>query len=86
MSAKKNTEFTEIEIARIQQYLRQLFGNTTIAVDLPSRPRGPVEVRVGEEFVGVLHKDFDEGEISFDLHISILEEDLPAVGPGAKTK
>ncbi|MDE0944513.1 MAG: DUF3126 family protein, partial [Alphaproteobacteria bacterium] len=27
----------------------------------------------------VLHRDEDEGEVSYDLNISILEEDLPTV-------
>jgi hypothetical protein len=36
-------------------------------------------VRIRDEFFGTLHRDEDEGEVSFSLHISILEEDLPKV-------
>jgi hypothetical protein len=28
-----------------------------------------------------LHRDEDEGEVSYSLHMTILEEDLPATGP-----
>jgi len=35
-------------------------------------------VQIGEEFVGVLHRDDDEGEVSYSLLMSILEEDLPS--------
>ncbi|HSK39135.1 MAG TPA: DUF3126 family protein, partial [Arenibaculum sp.] len=40
----------------------------------------PIEVRIGDEFIGVLHRDEEEGEISYSLLITILEEDLPAAG------
>jgi hypothetical protein len=72
---------TPNEIARIQAYLRKTFDNNRIAVDIPAKPGAPVEVRVGDEFVGVLYKDDDEGEISYGLNVSILEEDLPLLGP-----
>lgn len=69
------------EIARVQEFLRQTFGNNRIAIDPPAKPNAPVEVRIGDEFIGVLHRDDDEGEVSYALNISILEEDLPpAVG------
>ena len=70
---------TRNEIARIQEYLRRTFANDQIAIDPPSKATAPVEVRVGDEFIGVLHRDEDEGEVSYALNISILEEDLPPV-------
>jgi len=44
---------------------------------MPEKPGQPVEVRVGPEFIGVLHRDDDEGEVSYSMMMSILEEDLP---------
>ena len=69
------------EIARLQYYLRRTFDNNRLAVQVPKKPGAPVEVNIGDEFLGVLHRDDDEGEISYSLMISILEEDLPVVGP-----
>ena len=37
----------------------------------------PIEVTLAGEFIGVLHRDDDEGEVSYALNITILEEDLP---------
>jgi hypothetical protein len=69
------------EIARVQEYLRHTFSNNRIAIKPPAKPTAPVEVRIGDEFIGVLHRDEDEGEISYSLNISILEEDLPSAVP-----
>ncbi len=67
------------EIARVQSYLRKAFANERIAITPPVRPGAPVEVSIAGEFIGVLYRDDDEGEISFTLNVSILEEDLPPV-------
>lgn len=72
---------TPNEIARVQAYLRKTFANAHITVVPPIRRGGPVEVHIGDEFIGVLHRDEDEGEVSYALQISILEEDLPTVSP-----
>jgi hypothetical protein len=71
-------QITLNEIARVQAFLRHTFSNNRIVVVPPAKPRAPVEVMVNDEFIGVLHRDEDEGEISYALNISILEEDLPA--------
>lgn len=68
------------EIARVQEYLRTSLSNTRIIVNPPAKVGAPVEVYIGDEFVGVLHRDEDEGEVSYSLVLSILEEDLPPVG------
>ncbi|MDA0261357.1 MAG: DUF3126 family protein [Proteobacteria bacterium] len=67
---------TRNEIARVQAYLRRTFDNNRIAVDVPAKATGTVEIRIGDEFIGVLHRDEDEGEVSYAVNISILEEDL----------
>ena len=65
------------EIHRIEDYLRRTFHNDKIKIDIPARAGATIEVHVGNEFVGVLHRDEDEGEISYALQIVILEDDLP---------
>jgi hypothetical protein len=66
------------EIARVQAYLRRLLGTERIAILAPVRAGASVEVTVNGETVGTLHKDTDEGEVSYSLTWTILEEDLPA--------
>ena len=68
---------TPSEIARVEDYLRRTFENPKIAVDVPKKKGHPIEMRVGDEFVGVVHRDEDEGEVSYSLNLVILEEDLP---------
>ncbi|OFX09304.1 MAG: hypothetical protein A2516_01040 [Alphaproteobacteria bacterium RIFOXYD12_FULL_60_8] len=65
------------EIARVQAYLRQTLGNNKIKVIPPKKSGSPIEVTVNDEFLGVLHRDEDEGEVSFSLMITILDIDLP---------
>ncbi len=67
------------EIARVEAYLRTLFGNAKISIETPKKRGAPIEVSVAGEFIGVLHRDEDEGEVSYSLNISILEEDLPVL-------
>lgn len=70
---------TPSEIARVEAYLRTVFGNTKISIAAPKKRGAPIEVSVAGEFIGVLHRDEDEGEVSYSLNISILEEDLPVL-------
>ena len=65
------------EIARVETYLKQTFRSPTIKIVAPKKAGAPIEVCVGDEFIGVLHRDEEDGEISYDLHITILHEDLP---------
>ncbi len=67
------------EIARVEAYLGATFGNPRIRIHPPKKRGAPIEVTIGEEFIGVLHRDEDEGEVSYSLHMTILEEDLPVL-------
>lgn len=71
---------TPNEIARVQDYLRRTFSNNRIAIDPPAKPNAPIEVRIADEFIAVLYRDEDEGEVSYTLTMSILEDDLPPIG------
>ena len=68
---------TPNEIARLQDYLRRTFDNSKIFVEPPVKKGATVEVRLADEFIGVLYRDEDEGEVSYSFQMSILEEDLP---------
>ena len=51
------------EITRVQEYLRLTFANNRIKILQPKKPDAPIEVYLGDEFIGVLYRD-DEGEKS----------------------
>lgn len=76
---------TPSDIARLEAYLRSTLGNDRIRIEVPKARGASVEVRVGGEFLGTVHRDEEDGEVSFSLHITILEEDLPALAGQKKT-
>lgn len=67
---------TPAEAAAIQAHLRQLLGNQRLTVARPARKNASVELRVGEEFIGTIHRDEEDGEVSYDVRIVVLSEDL----------
>lgn len=64
------------EIAKLQDYLRRKFSNTSIRLQPNMRRKEMVEVMIGEEQIGTLYKDVEEGETSYTITISILDIDL----------
>jgi len=70
---------TRSEALRVQRYLREKFENEEFIVKERRPSDGTAEVMLGDEFIGVVYRDEDEGEVSFAFHMTILDFDLPAV-------
>lgn len=70
--------FSPAEITRLQKYLQQKFGNPKISLVPRKEAKDSVEVTLAGEFIGVVYRDEDEGEVSYDLNMAILDVDLPA--------
>lgn len=68
---------TTSDIERVQAYLRRLLGTERVRVIAPKRAGMSVEVVAGDEVIGTLHRDAEDGEVSYAVHLTILEEDLP---------
>lgn len=64
------------ELKKVENYLRKLFGNDTIAVRARPRKADSAEVFVGEEFVGILFRDDEDAELSYNFTMAILDVDL----------
>jgi hypothetical protein len=73
------------DIARVQAYLRRILGSERVTLIKPARPGLSVEVAVQEEVIGTVHRDDDEGEVSYSVHLTILDEDLPPLPKAATT-
>jgi hypothetical protein len=82
-TSEKDPDMTGAEIERVQTYLRRLLGNDRLTIVPPVKPGFPVEVAVGEETIGTLDKDTDEGEVSYAVTLTILDEDLPPLPKAA---
>jgi hypothetical protein len=67
---------TRSEIWRLEKYLRNLFRLDTITL-LERQQKDSVEVHIGGEFIGLIYKNDEEGDISYDFNMSVLEMDLP---------
>lgn len=68
---------TPTDIARVQTYLRRLLGSERVTLVAPPRKGMTVEIAVEGEVIGTVHRDEEEGEVSFSVYIPVLEEDLP---------
>ena len=68
---------TESEVQKLQKYLREKFGNENFRLVDRIKSEDSLEVYLAEEFIGTLYRDDEEGEVSYDFNMAILEMDLP---------
>ncbi len=66
------------ELKKLEAYFRRLFGNQTIRVKARAQKGDSAEVFIGEEFVGVVYRDEEDEELSYNFSMAILEMDLQA--------
>ncbi len=71
------------DVERVQTYLRRLLGTARLNIIPPAKAGLSVEVAIDDEVIGTIHKDTDEGETSYSVHLTILEEDLPPLPKAA---
>ena len=64
------------ESEMLQVYLRDKFKSNVIRVVERPKKDDSMEVYVGDEFMGVIFRDDDEGEISYSFNMAILDIDL----------
>ena len=67
---------TPEEIKKLDAYLKSLFGNQEFVVKPRPKKTDSCEVYKGEEFIGVLYLDEDEGERSYNFSMAILDIDI----------
>jgi hypothetical protein len=67
---------TQAEIKALEKYLRKTFALDAIDVRKRQKKQDSVEVFVKEEFVGVIYKDEEDDEVSYQFQMAILAEDL----------
>lgn len=64
------------ELEQLTAYFRRTFGNGALAVKARPKLTDSAELYLGEEFLGIISRIEDEGEVSYDLSMSILDIDL----------
>lgn len=64
------------EIRKLEAYLRKSFKGADLEVRALPRSADSAEVYLNSEFVGLLAKDTEEGELSYHFTMTILDIDL----------
>ena len=67
---------TEAEVQKLQNYLRDKFSNEKFRLVDRIKSADSLEVYLAEEFIGILYRDDEDGEVSYDFNMAILEIDL----------
>jgi hypothetical protein len=66
---------TKPEIAKLQDYLRRKFANANIRISA-MKATDSAEVFIGDESIGVISDDKEDGDDSFVFRMAILDIDL----------
>jgi hypothetical protein len=64
------------EVARLQSYLRKVFKTPTLDVRARPKKNDSAEVFIGDEFIAVIFREEEEGEVSYQFQMAILDMDL----------
>jgi hypothetical protein len=64
------------ELKKLDSYFKRTFRNTELVVKARPRKDDSAELYLGDEFLGLIYKDEDEGELSYNFSMAILEMDL----------
>ena len=64
------------EIGRIEAYLRRTFRLDTIELRQRPKTEDSAEVYIGDEFIGLVFRDDEDDELSYNFQMAILEFDL----------
>lgn len=64
------------EINKLTRYFRNTFKQANISVRRRPQKDDSAEVYLGEEFIGVIFRDEEDGELSYNFQMAILDFDL----------
>lgn len=67
---------TSEELKLLTGYMRRVFDNPSLSVKARPKINDSAELYAGDEFLGIVTRIEDEGEVSYDLSMSILDIDL----------
>jgi hypothetical protein len=74
--AARRTGLKPDEIRKLDAYFKRTFQNPQLQVKARPRKDDSCEVYLGEEFLGIVFKDDDDGELSYNFSMAILDVDL----------
>jgi hypothetical protein len=72
----KRPAVDKTELQKVEGYLRQTFSNAAIKVLARPKKTDSAEVYIGDEFIGIVFLDDEDGDKSYSFTMSILDTDL----------
>jgi hypothetical protein len=67
---------TRDELNLLEKHLRKTFQTEAIEIKQRPKKKDSAEVYVAEEFIGVIYRDDEDDEVSYQFQMAILETDL----------
>ncbi len=64
------------EIQKLQAFFQRKFNMPSITVRARPQKSDSAEVYLGDEFIGVLFRDDEDGDLSYNFTMAILDIDL----------
>ena len=64
------------ELERVETYLKKTFGATTLNLRPQPKKADMAEVFIGDEFIATLYREEEDGELSYQFQMAILDIDL----------
>ncbi|MEP1933245.1 MAG: DUF3126 family protein [Roseibium sp.] len=67
------------EIRKLEAYLKQKFELSSLKLRARPKKDDSAEVYIGDEFIGVIFRDDEDDDLSWNFQMAILEIDLEDV-------
>jgi len=64
------------ELKKLDAYFKRVFRNPSLQVKARPRKTDSAEVYLDDEFLGVVYRDDEEGDLSYNFSMAILDIDL----------
>ncbi len=64
------------EIRKLDAYFKKVFANNLLEVRARPKKDDSCELYKADEFLGIIYRDEDEGELSYNFSMAILDIDL----------
>ena len=63
----------QFELKKLELYLNSKFESDKFSINVKNNS---CELYFKDEFIGLIYKDEEDGEVSYQFHMTILDEDL----------
>ena len=64
------------ELTKLETFFRRRFNMPSIGVRQRPQKDDSAEVYIGDEFIGVVYRDDEDGDLSYNFTMAILDIDL----------